>query len=144
MTHWHKPTEADLQRTVIQWARIASSQTVELTMLVHVANEGKRTPRSGKILKDLGMSPGFPDLVLFVPRGGYHGLAIEMKTQTGRVSELQELWLDRLADQGYRTAVCRGSESAIDTILRYLRSGGSHDTHDYGSGTGPAPPPARA
>ena len=74
----------------------------------------------------MGLSPGFPDLFLFVPVAPFSGLAIEMKTSIGKVSDAQEWWIERLQEQGYDARVCRGAEQAIDVILRYLR--GNHDT----------------
>ena len=136
MNTW-KPSEAQEQRTIIQWARIAQLQMPELALLVHIPNEGKRSPIAGRKLKEAGLRPGFPDLILFVARGQFHGLAIEVKTSTGKVKTEQEMWLERLADQGYRAVVCRGSEQAIDTILKYLRLRGSNDSsHHNGQGTG--------
>ena len=141
---WRKPTEASEQRKVIQWSRFARCTEPDLDYLIHVPNEGRRTPRAGAELKRQGLSPGFPDLFLFVARGGYHGLAIELKTTTGKLTEPQERWLAALADKGFLAVCCRGSEEAIDTILRYLRKEDSHDTHAHGQGTGSATPPACA
>ena len=47
--------------------------------VAHVPNEGKRSPQQGAKLKRMGMQKGFPDLVVPLPRGNYHGLYIEMK-----------------------------------------------------------------
>jgi len=43
--------------------------------LVHIPNEGKRSPRSGKKLKDVGLRAGFPDFFML-----NLDLFIEMKT----------------------------------------------------------------
>jgi len=62
-----------------------------------------------------------PDLCLPVPRGGFHGLYIELKRlRGGRLSEQQRAWLDALGKQGYAVAVCKGWEEAAETIQRYL------------------------
>jgi hypothetical protein len=53
----------------------------------------------------------------------YHGLRIEMKAGSGRLSSEQRLWLRALADHGYCAVVAFGWEAARDAILCYLRGG---------------------
>lgn len=57
-----------------------------------------------------------------LPRGGYHGLRIEMKKycKSATASELQHDWLVRLANEGYKTALCRGHAAAISVMCDYL------------------------
>jgi hypothetical protein len=90
----------------------------------HSPNEARRTPRLGKKLKDMGMSPGFPDLMIFeVPEGAsFYGVAIEMKRRNGgRITPEQAEWLAYLADFGWCTKVCRGAQEAMQylTCLGY-------------------------
>lgn len=92
-------------------------------MLYHITNEGLRSVTTGARLKAEGLRPGVPDLCLAVARGGAHGLYIEMKrTKGGRLSAEQATWLEKLAREGYATAVCNGWEQARDVIERYLRN----------------------
>jgi hypothetical protein len=87
-----------------------------------VPNGGKRDPVTGKRLKDEGVKPGVPDICLAEPRGGYHGLYIEMKrTVKGKVSPEQKIWISELRIRGYRVEVCRGAETAIAVIEEYLK-----------------------
>lgn len=85
----------------------------------HSPNEAKRSPRLGKKLKDMGMSPGFPDLIIFeVPEGAnFYGVAIEMKRRNGgRVSKYQAAWLAYMSEVGWCTKVCKGAQDAMEYL----------------------------
>jgi hypothetical protein len=68
-----------------------------------------------------GVNPGIPDLCLPVPREPYHGLYIELKTSTGKVSSEQERKIELLKQQGYRVHEIREVWIAIEEIINYLR-----------------------
>lgn len=87
---------------------------------IHVPNEGKRSLAVARILKAMGLKPGFPDLLILEPQGQYHGLAIEMKTKTGKVSKNQATWLRQLRKKGYAAYVGRGADQAIEIIDWYM------------------------
>lgn len=117
------PSESIEQQALIRWARFSLGKYPELDMLYHITNEGMRSVVTGARLKAEGLRPGVPDLCLAVSRGGAHGLYIEMKrTKGGRLSPEQAAWLEKLAREGYATAVCKGWEQARDVIERYLRN----------------------
>nr|WP_249649897.1 VRR-NUC domain-containing protein [Pectobacterium carotovorum] len=88
--------------------------------LLHIPNEGKCGPKAARHAKRLGIRAGVPDLFLALPRGGYAGLLIEMKTKCGKLSAQQEVWLKRLEDAGYRIVCCFGVEQATKCICGYL------------------------
>lgn len=71
-------------------------------------------------LKAEGVKAGVPDLFLPVPRGIYHGAAIEMKTLKGRPTEHQRRWLKDLSEQGYYAIVCKGRDAAVEELTKYL------------------------
>ena len=89
--------------------------------VAHVPNEGKRSPQQGARLKRMGMSKGFPDLVIPIPRGDYHGLYLELKVGEGKTSAEQKRWLNILSANGYASTACWGVDEAINTISRYLK-----------------------
>lgn len=67
-----------------------------------------------------GMRDGMLDLVLFHPRGEWHGCLIEMKRITGSVeSDDQKEIAGILLRAGYQTNLCRGASHAIETIKSY-------------------------
>ena len=69
----------------------------------------------------MGMSAGFPDIGLLVPKNGKAGLFIELKAdKTKRLTKEQKQWLEKLNQYGYKAVRCNGSEEAIDTIKEYI------------------------
>lgn len=122
-------TEAQHQANVIKWSQQPSirAKWPELASLHHIPNGGTRDAVEGKHLKAQGVKAGVPDLCLPVARGQYHGLYIEMKTETGKTSDAQEWWGEFLLEQGYFWEVCRGWESAVRVLEWYLSlKGGWH------------------
>ena len=117
------PSEAQEQEMVIQWADTLRSRHPELAFLHHSPNGFARNKAVGAQIKRAGCRAGFPDLVLLCARGGWHGLAIELKTEKGHTSPMQEVWLDWLRKEGYFVAVCRSANEAIGVLENYLRMG---------------------
>ena len=94
---------------------------LELALLFAVPNGGHRSKATAGRLKAEGVKPGVPDLCLPVPRGGSHGLFVELKRRKGSTtSPEQREWLSRLAGQGYATVVAKGWDEAAESITRYL------------------------
>lgn len=111
------PTEHEEQVQLFAWA----AWHPELRLMHAIPNGGKRDVRTGVRLKAEGVKAGVPDILLPVPRGGKHGLYIELKRRKGgRVSPEQAAWMDALAREGYACAVCHGWEAARDEIVRYM------------------------
>lgn len=109
--------EADEQRQLIQYARGKPWGQ----FLFHVPNES--VGGYGWMIRNrqMGMRKGVPDLMLPIPMHGYHGLFIEMKTKTGRLSEHQRRWIEALNKFGYLAVVAHGWEEAKCSILSYLQ-----------------------
>ena len=113
-------TEQQEQEAVIQWADAMRGRWPELAYLHHSPNGFARSKAVAAQVKRAGCRAGFPDLILLCARGGWHGLAIELKTQKGHTSPMQDVWLDNLRKEGYFVAVCRGAVEAVHAIERYL------------------------
>lgn len=111
-----KISEDDIQKTVMQWVRLQGLGSV----VFHIPNQGKRSMRYGKQLKDMGMRPGVSDLFISRANGKHHGAWIELKSATGRLTPEQKLFLIDMDKEGYFTATCNSIENCIDTIKRYL------------------------
>lgn len=124
-------TEQQHQIYVIQWSQQPTirQKYPELAMLFHIANE-RSDKVQASILKKMGVKKGVPDLCLPVPSGKYHGLFIEMKTDTGRASAEQLWWISHLEANGYAAAVCYGWNRAVEVLEWYLnlRGGGENAT----------------
>lgn len=119
-------TEAKEQENLFRWAAYQTAVYPELQLLFHIGNEGNRGGKYGMMdgarNKAQGVKAGVPDLFFPVPRGGFHGLFIEMKrADGGRVSEDQRGWLEALRRQGYMAVVCKGFDAAKNVLIDYLR-----------------------
>lgn len=115
-------TEQQHQQAVIKWSQQPHirGKWPELKLMFHIPNERYCTPAQGKQLKLAGVRKGVPDLCLPVARKDYHGLYIELKTETGRTSYEQNFWIEQLTAQGYFVHVAHGWESAVRVIEWYL------------------------
>lgn len=124
-----KPREIETaeQAALIDWSWLVSYQGEKLgESITHVPNEGKRGYKAQSDFKKLGGSKGYPDLIVDIAAGGYHGLRIEMKAPKGftsTVSKDQKEWIERLTKRGYLAVVCYGFEEAKQVIVDYLGIG---------------------
>ena len=71
-------------------------------------------------MKQAGYKKGIPDLLIFEPRNGYIGLAIEVKTAVGRASDHQKEWQRKLQERGWRAEICKGLNACIELIDEYF------------------------
>lgn len=123
-------TEAQHQSAVIKWSQQPHirSQWPELALLFHIKNETIADAKQIAIDKRQGVKKGVPDLCLPIPRGQYHSLYIEMKTDTGRASPEQKWWGEQLLAAGNMWEVCHGWQSAVAVLEWYLSlKGGESD-----------------
>lgn len=124
------------QAEVIRWARMRQAAVPELELLYHVPNGGKRGKLEACRLKAQGVRAGVPDLHLPVARAGYHGLWIEMKTATGRLSEDQRKIIAMLRDEGHRVEVCRSAADAVEVLDDYMRAPTPHPSEPHTASRG--------
>jgi len=108
------PYEWQEQVTVIQYCQYNS------ILCNHTPNEGKRSLAEGKKLKEMGLSPGFPDISILEPRGKYHGLYIEMKRKGNKATNDQISWIMELRKRNYVAMVCYSADAAIKLIDKYM------------------------
>lgn len=71
-------------------------------------------------MKRAGYKKGIPDLLIFEPRNGYVGLALEVKTKTGRASEHQLKWQKELQERGWKAEIRKGLEQCLEAIDEYF------------------------
>jgi len=115
-----KLTEHRIQAGLFKWAKLASARHPELAFLFAIPNGGARDLITGAMLKAEGVKRGVPDLFLPAAAGPFHGLFLEMKTASGRLSPEQHRWQHSLIEQGYACVTAHSLEQAIDTLTRYL------------------------
>ena len=71
-------------------------------------------------MKQAGYKKGIPDLLIFEPRNGYSGLALEVKTMVGRASPHQKDWQEKLRARGWKAEICKGLNACIECIDDYF------------------------
>ena len=117
-----QPTESQIQQAVIQWCQSQEYKGRPLAYYVaHVPNGGNMSARAGNKLKKEGVQKGYPDLLMDIPMGDYHGLRLELKRLTGGiVSKEQKERIGVLLEEGYQAVVVRGYDETIEAIQEYL------------------------
>lgn len=113
-----KHEESELQRSCVKWFRYKYPN--RKLSLFSVPNGGFRNVREAAIMKSEGVVAGVSDLVLAIPRHGFHGLFIEMKTQKGKQSDLQKEFEMAVTEEGYKYAICRSFDEFMETINGYI------------------------
>ena len=112
--------ESNTQQACVKWFRL---QYPELSyLLISVPNGGKRFKQTARILKSEGTVAGVADLLLLVPTQHYACLAIEMKSEKGKIQPSQELWkleFERFTTHKY--IICRSFEQFVNEINNYLK-----------------------
>ena len=109
------------QEAVFTWAKYSYARYPELEWAMFaIPNGGTRHKLEAYSLKKQGVKSGVSDITIQVPRGKYHGFWLELKTDKGKTSENQEVFLNEMKKQGYYTKVCWGAESAINAIIKYM------------------------
>lgn len=113
--------EENIQRALFAWLRIKHGDVAD--QFIHVPNGGYRSKATAGRLKAAGVRRGVPDILGFVPRHNFVGIAIELKATGGRLTPQQAEWLDHLNSIGWLATVCVGLDKAQETIASYLREG---------------------
>jgi hypothetical protein len=105
-----KPEQIE-QIKIVDWVKQCTSIPV-----IHIANERLTSPQQGALLKRMGVLAGASDLFFPRPSKGLHGMWMEVKTLTGKLTLSQIQFLADRESEGYFGIACYGAEEAIDTI----------------------------
>lgn len=123
MVHHRTRTELQIQTLFRSRARILCPAV----HIVAIPNAGKRGTGAARQAKREGMSAGFPDVMCLFSHGSDKVNAvpvaayIEFKSATGKVSENQSEWIDRLDRMGFPVTIARDADEALE----WLRSIGA-------------------
>jgi len=121
-------SEKTLQRAVCDYIRY---QYKDVLFNSDLSGATKLTIGQAVALKNLRSNRGFPDLVIYEPRNGHHGLFLELKKEgeklykkngspaTPHISEQLDCLLE-LRMRGYCVAVAIGFDNARQIIDDYL------------------------
>lgn len=82
---------------------------------------GRRYSPEGNLLKAKGVKPGCPDVLIFEPRNGFNGFALELKVKPNKLNHAQETWLKSLETNGWKTAWTSSLDEALYLIDEYLK-----------------------
>ncbi|HEJ9120496.1 TPA: VRR-NUC domain-containing protein [Serratia marcescens] len=116
----HQP-ELEEQAALIEWgAKTVIDSNRIGDYLIHIPNERKRGPKAARDAKLLGLRDGVPDLFLALPRNGYAGLWIEMKSITG-IATLEPIdWMSKLQNKGYSVVLSHSFSIVKDSVMKYM------------------------
>lgn len=111
-----KNEEALIQEAVINYIN------AQYPNLLYCASAGgvRTSMKQAVKMKKTGYVKGFPDLFIYEPKGQWHGLAIEMKTAKGVMSQSQKDWQAKLINNGYQAVTCKSFDEAKKVIDDYM------------------------
>ena len=115
----HSDQEHRLQCACVQWFRTQHPKFNH--NLFAVPNGGRRDKVTGAKLKAEGVLAGVADLILLKSNADYRSLLIEMKTGSGKQSEVQGRWQKAIEKDGYKYVLCRSLEDFMREINAYLK-----------------------
>ena len=121
-------SESAMQAALFEFYAVASGRIPELEYAFHVPNGELRTISTARRLKQMGVKRGVPDVLLPIPRTGFHGLAIELKYGKNKVTADQARWIDMLRMNSWCVVVAYDWQSAAFETVAYL----GHDPHTFG------------
>ena len=110
-------TEHQIQVMLFKWFKL---QYPKLIMFA-IPNAAKRSFAQANYMKAEGLIAGVSDIFLMCPKGGWHGLFIELKSEKGKLQPNQVEFMGRATLLGYMSVVCYGFEEAKDLITEYLQ-----------------------
>lgn len=110
--------EHRIQSACVRWFRYQHPECYH--NLFSAANGGWRNKITAAKMKAEGVLAGVSDLILLKPNAHYPALLIEMKTRTGRQSDLQREWQRNIEKDGYKYIICRSLDDFISEVEAYL------------------------
>lgn len=113
-----KLSEHQEQKTLITWFRL--QYPLYARCLFAIPNGGMRNKVIAVKLKAEGVTAGVSDLFLMIPRGGKHGLFIEMKALDGKPTEAQKEFIALANLMNYQAVICKGFDEAKKVVANYI------------------------
>ena len=107
------------QQAFFDWLKLVHPFIRALSFAI--PNGGYRLKAEAIRLMKQGVTPGVPDLFVALPTEYYAGLFIEMKVGKNTTTGLQQAFIARLREVGYRVDVCYSFEEAQAVLLDYIK-----------------------
>jgi hypothetical protein len=111
-----KQNEVKIQKAIAQFIRL---KYPDVLMTISPAGFVMSAGMAMKV-NAMGYRKGTPDLMFFEPRGGYHGLVLEVKDPNGSLSTEQREFIDTAIKLGYKGEVCYSVTQGKNIIDRYM------------------------
>lgn len=102
-------SERIIHVAICQW--LSYQESAE--WVFHPANGEKRDPRTGRILKALGVKQGVSDLLFIKKSGRWGGFACEVKSEKGKLTENQTNFLNHCGMNGFKIGVVKSLDEFI-------------------------------
>jgi hypothetical protein len=114
--------EWGIQKAIIAWydTQYPPSHPYWHLLVCHQNGSVNYGKFKGYILKQMGVRANIPDLMLYIAKGGFNGLFLEVKTNTGKITKDQKEFHQRLLNQGYAVLGGYGIDNSIEIIKKYL------------------------
>lgn len=122
-----RPEELNNTRDAEHWLQVRLFYTFEVDFpneypfIFAVPNGGHRTGKSARMMKYEGQKKGTPDIVIPLPRGKYHGMFLEVKTEKGTASKDQKEKIEMYREQGYYCVIAKGYDVCMAHFTAYLK-----------------------
>lgn len=110
--------EDKLQNAVMSYFELQYPEA----FVIHVPNEGKRTPFERYKFKYLGGVSGVPDILCFSPNAKYSGLAIELKAGYNKPTKNQESCLEALKKANWSAHWSNSFDETKELIDNYFKN----------------------
>lgn len=111
--------ERAVQRGAIRLLAMAGFRAVHVPNGSQLAGDKAARARQMAALKLDGLSPGFPDLIVFGKRPGQIGFLECKREKGGRFEDGQEEWRDDLRALGWPWALIRTPEAALAAVTEW-------------------------
>ena len=128
-------SEDEVQTVVMNWSKRQKFKGRPLFDYIHhspnggkraakIGSSGKRYSPEAAKFKRMGVKAGYPDLIIDIARGAYHGLRIEIKKDSNSyATPAQKERIEMLVKEGYCAVVAKGVDNVIEVIQQYIKLG---------------------
>lgn len=109
-------SEETIQKTLVEYITLKGIRKYVLS----IPNEGANNAKFGRKLKEMGLRKGASDLFIAIPRRGFGGFFLELKSKNGKLRPEQIEFFKDMESQNYFTSVTYSLDEAIEIIEWYL------------------------
>lgn len=109
-----------VQANFFAWIDRNSAERPELLLFFAIPNGSNKSKMQRWVMQLTGLKPGVPDTCLPIATTAHSALWIEFKSETGRLSPEQKVWIEKLRDDGGKVEVCKCWKAAANITIEYL------------------------